>query len=541
MKKLLLATFLLCTGLANTAHAVDPELATRFARLALDCVHREYPNKIGHTMNSDADAGTPSQLHPVFYGCFDWHSSVHGHWLLVRLLRVGNLPDETRQEITAALDRSFNEMGVSGEVAYFEAEGRKAYERPYGSAWLLQLMAELREWDDPLVDKWQQTLTPLENAIVHQLKSWLPNLAYPIRLGTHNQSMFAFGLILDWAKAANELASGDEFALQVLGLLEAAEQLLTEGYTPRRGVVFAFGHDEEISGLHGAAAIAARMQELGLHFQWMVDEGGLVLIDNPLLPQRPMAMINVAEKGYLTVTLVAEGEGGHSSNPPQTSTIGRLSEALVRIESNPFPPRLVAPVEAMFTSLAPHVGQPESFIFGNLWLTGSLVAGSMAEDRLTLPFVRTTTALTMFNAGVKENVVPQQAEAKVNFRLLPGDTPEEVVSRIREIVDDPQIEISFQQWDNLPPVSDHEGPGFKVIGDAAKAVYPDAVVAPSLLVATTDTRHYTEVADDLYRFHGVKVQADQAKSIHGTNEFIAVDSYIKSIEVARQMLVLGSR
>ena len=204
MKKLLLATFLMCIGLANTAHAVDPELATRFARLALDCVHREYPNKIGHTMNSDADAGTPSQLHPVFYGCFDWHSSVHGHWLLVRLLLVGNLPDDTRQEITAALDRSFNEMGVSGEVAYFEAEGRKAYERPYGSAWFLQLMAELREWDDPLVDRWQQTLSPLEGAIVNQLKSWLPKLAYPIRLGTHNQSMFAFTLIHDWARTAGD-------------------------------------------------------------------------------------------------------------------------------------------------------------------------------------------------------------------------------------------------------------------------------------------------------------------------------------------------
>jgi carboxypeptidase PM20D1 len=327
----------------------------------------------------------------------------------------------------------------------------------------------------------------------------------------------------------------------VLGLLEAVEQLLAEGYKPRRGVVLAFGHDEEIGGLHGAAAIAARMQELGLRFQWMVDEGGMVLVDNPLLPQTPMAMINVAEKGYLTVTLVAQGEGGHSSNPPQTSTIGRLSGALARIESNPFPPRLVGPVEAMFASLAPHVGQPERFIFGNLWLTGSLVAGNMAEDRLTLPFVRTTTALTMFNAGVKENVVPQRAEAKVNFRLLPGDTPEEVVSRIREIVDDPQIEISFQQWDNVPPVADHEGPGFKVIGDAVRAVYAEAVVAPSLLVATTDTRHYTGVTDDLYRFHGVKLKATQAKSIHGTNEFIAMDSYIQSIEVARQMVVLGSR
>ena len=204
MKNILLTILLLTTGLAGSAYAADPELSSRFARLALDCVHREYPNKIGHVMNSDADAGTPSQLHPVFYGCFDWHSSVHGHWLLVRLLRVGELPDEMRQEITAALDRNFNAAGVAGEVAYFEAEGRKAYERPYGSAWFLQLMAELRQWDDPLINGWQETLTPLETVIVQQLKSWLPKLAYPIRLGTHNQSMFAFTLIHDWAQTAGD-------------------------------------------------------------------------------------------------------------------------------------------------------------------------------------------------------------------------------------------------------------------------------------------------------------------------------------------------
>jgi len=324
--------------------------------------------------------------------------------------------------------------------------------------------------------------------------------------------------------------------LGVLGLLEAAERLLTRGFQPRRGLVMAFGHDEEISGKEGAASLAQRMKELGLHFLWMVDEGGMLLEDSPMLPGTPMAMINIAEKGFLTLTLVTKGDGGHSSSPPKVSTIGRLSNALARIEANPFPPRLVEPVEAMFEALAPHVGQPEQFIFDNLWLTGPLVASNMADERLTSPFVRTTTALTMINAGVKENVVPQRAEAKVNFRLLPGDTPASVVERIAEIIDDPLVEISYEPWGNVPPVSDPEGPGFEVIAESVQAVYPEAVVTPSLLMATTDTRHYIDLADDLYRFHGMMVTASQGKSIHGTDEYIAVDSYVQSIEIAREMM-----
>ena len=198
MKKLLVL-FLLSTGLASTSVAAAEGPEARFARLALDCIHREYPNKIAHVMNSAEDAGTPSTLHPVFYGCFDWHSSVHGHWLLVRLLRTArnDLPLEMGLEIVEALDQSFTAEGVAAEVAYFEAEGRKAYERPYGLAWFLQLTTELREWKDPLAKQWLEVLEPLETVIVAQIKSWLPNLAYPIRLGTHNQSMFAFGLMLD--------------------------------------------------------------------------------------------------------------------------------------------------------------------------------------------------------------------------------------------------------------------------------------------------------------------------------------------------------
>jgi len=211
----LIAAIALLAGLANTSLAADSigekqvsgELAAKFAGLALDCVHREYPNKIGHVLNSAADARTPLSLHPVFYGCFDWHSSVHGHWLLVRLLRTvpaDQMPPEMRERIIAALNQSFTAQGVANEVAYFKAENRKSYERPYGSAWLLQLTAELREWQDPMAQAWLETLLPLEAVIVAQIKSWLPKLAYAIRLGTHNQSMFAFGLILDWAKAAGD-------------------------------------------------------------------------------------------------------------------------------------------------------------------------------------------------------------------------------------------------------------------------------------------------------------------------------------------------
>jgi len=205
-----LACMLFATGLAAaepTQPAVDGPLAARFARLALDCVHREYPNKIAHVLNTAADAGTPSRLYPVFYGCFDWHSAVHGHWLLVRLLLLtpaAQLPDGMADEITKALDRSFTTAGVAGEVAYLQGENRGSFERPYGMAWFLQLTAELREWDDPRAQGWLQTLLPLEQAIVSQVGSWLPKLAYPIRLGTHNQSMFAFGLMLDWARIAGD-------------------------------------------------------------------------------------------------------------------------------------------------------------------------------------------------------------------------------------------------------------------------------------------------------------------------------------------------
>ena len=175
----------------------------RFANLALECLHREYPNKIAHVLNGDADARTPRQLTPVFFGCFDWHSAVHGHWLLVRLCRVHPKAPYVAKA-RAALEESFHADKVRVEVAYLEGEGRGSFERPYGLAWLLQLAAELREWEDPQAQAWSRALEPIEKIAADRFRSWLPKLSHPIRTGEHSQTAFAMGLVLDWARSRGD-------------------------------------------------------------------------------------------------------------------------------------------------------------------------------------------------------------------------------------------------------------------------------------------------------------------------------------------------
>ena len=183
-------------------HRIDPALAQRFSRLALDCVLKEFPNKISRTTETAEAIGRPKEIFPAFYGCFDWHSAVHGHWLLVRLLRDGQLDAETQAEIVTKLDTNINEQTIAGELANFRRPARGSWERPYGWAWLLQLTAELREWDDPRARRWAAVLEPLEAAYVARMQDWLAKLAYPIRIGEHAQTAFAFALFLDWARTA---------------------------------------------------------------------------------------------------------------------------------------------------------------------------------------------------------------------------------------------------------------------------------------------------------------------------------------------------
>jgi hypothetical protein len=209
---LLMGLTAMITSSAPPPADFNAEAATRFAELALACVHKEYPNKIAHVLSSDTDARPPRELTPAFFGCYDWHSAVHGHWLLARLART--FPEAAfAPRARAALAKSLTPANITTEVAYLSGPGRVSFERPYGLAWLLQLAAELREWNDPQAQEWSATLKPLEQASAQRIRDWVPKLTRPIRVGEHDQTAFAFGLILDWARQTED---------------RAMEQLLTE-------------------------------------------------------------------------------------------------------------------------------------------------------------------------------------------------------------------------------------------------------------------------------------------------------------------------
>jgi hypothetical protein len=219
-------------SLPPTVRTLDAESAQRFAKLALACVHKEYPNKLAHSLNSDADVAPPRQLTPAFYGCYDWHSSVHGHWLLVRLART--FPDAAfTPEAIAAVRQSLTEANLRQEAAYLKAEGRTNFERPYGLAWLLQLGAELRDWEaegnSPLPHELLANMRPLEEAAAGRLKTWLPKLSHPVRSGEHSQTAFAMGLLIDYARN-----NGDQ---DFLNLLVAKSR---EFYLPDRDCPLAY-------------------------------------------------------------------------------------------------------------------------------------------------------------------------------------------------------------------------------------------------------------------------------------------------------------
>ncbi|MGB5724970.1 MAG: DUF2891 domain-containing protein [Parasphingorhabdus sp.] len=238
-----------------------------FARIALNCINKQYPNKISHVLNSTVDIAEPAKLTPVFYGCYDWHSAVHGHWLLTRLWGQGLVP-EMDEEIAAALAANFTEEKIAGELAYFNGDDRKGFERPYGIAWFLQLTTELREiaagegGKAEQAKAWLARLEPLETVIVTNIKGWLPKLAYPIRLGTHNQSAFAFGLFLDWAERSGDDGMASLVRNKALGF-HRKDQNCPMAYEP--------SGEDFLSSCLMVADLMRRVMDEGEYATWLSD------------------------------------------------------------------------------------------------------------------------------------------------------------------------------------------------------------------------------------------------------------------------------
>jgi len=318
--------------------------------------------------------------------------------------------------------------------------------------------------------------------------------------------------------------------VSVLAALEATEQLLQSGFAPKRGLYLAFGHDEEEGGNEGAKVIAETLAARGESLQFTLDEGSGI-VGAGVLPGllQDIAIISTSEKGYLTLELIARAPGGHSSTPPPQTSIGSLARALRRLEAQPVPEVAGGPVGDLLDHLEEHVAWPLRLVLRNRWLFGPVVRARLRSQAPTAAMLRTTTAPTMLRAGIKDNVLPSEARATLNFRVIPGDTVEGVVAHVRRAIADPDIEIDVIEGREPSPAQDADTAGFRVVSRVARGVFPGLASAPGLTIAGTDSKHYVDVADTNLRFLPLRLTAADIQRIHGTNERISIEAYVDTV------------
>jgi carboxypeptidase PM20D1 len=327
-----------------------------------------------------------------------------------------------------------------------------------------------------------------------------------------------------WGRGALD----DKSAL--IGILEAVEMLVAEGFQPERTIYLGSGHDEEAAQA-GAYAMAQLLLSRGVKLEYILDEG--LSITEGIVPSlsQPAALIGVAHKGYASVELVADGQAGHSSMPPPETAIGILSAAIAKLEGHPMPARKDSPGMLATQYLAPHMSFAMKMVVANRWLFGGLVEKQMSAKASTNASLRTTTAATIFQAGVKDNVLPSQARAVINFRMLPGESIDTVLEHIRKTVADPRVRVRVLPGSSEPsPVSDVETSGYHVIERSLRSVFPEVLVAPGLMVARPDARRFEALSQDCYRFVPYRLAVEDVDRVHGLNERISVEGFGRIVQ-----------
>ncbi|HVE54859.1 MAG TPA: M20 family peptidase, partial [Ramlibacter sp.] len=320
--------------------------------------------------------------------------------------------------------------------------------------------------------------------------------------------------------------------------LEAIEMLLASGFQPRQTVYVFSGADEEVSGQRGAKQAVKLLQDRKVRLDWVIDEG-LVLTEG-VVPgvAAPAALVGVAEKGYTSIQLKVSAKPGHSSMPPAagTSAVGQMVVALRRLEDEQFPAELQGVAREMFATLAPEMTGMQRVALSNLWLFGPLVQAQLAKGASTNAMMRTTTALTIVNAGNKENVIPGVAEATVNFRILPGDTRESVMRHVRSKVGEG---FELKEWPGAvdpTPVTSTDSSAYRLLERTMRSLFPDTIVAPGLYIAGSDSQHFVPIADNIFRFSPVRAKPEDLPRLHGTNERIAVSNLGELVRFYHQLL-----
>ena len=324
------------------------------------------------------------------------------------------------------------------------------------------------------------------------------------------------GVIADghvWGRGARD----DKGSLIVI--LKAAEALVTHGFTPKRTMVLAFGFDEEVGGKRGARLVADAFASKGTRFDYVLDEGGLVT--RGVVPglASPLAVIDLTEKGLLTVELSAAMPTGHSSMPPPQTSIGIVAAAIDRLEHHQMPTRMPPTTRRMLETIAPDLPFGRRVLMSNLWLFEPLVLSTLTKQQTGNATVRTTTAATLFEGGMKENVLPSVARALVNFRILPGDTVETVLAHVKNVIADAtawKVVRREQLLGDPPPASPTDSRAYRLIETTVRQFFPEALVVPSVLVGASDARHYTSIADGVYHFSPFVLDKEDLSTIHGT-------------------------
>ncbi|MEV6139309.1 M20/M25/M40 family metallo-hydrolase [Nocardia sp. NPDC051990] len=323
---------------------------------------------------------------------------------------------------------------------------------------------------------------------------------------------------------------------RLIAILEAVESALAAGIRPRHTIYLAFGHDEEVFGDHGAVHMARRLRESGVHADLLLDEGGVILDGIADDVDRPVASIMVGEKGYATVRLSASAVGGHSSMPGAQTAVGQIARAVGRIQDHPMPLRLTPVVSDMVTRLRQVMPDYRRRLLRFAGLATPVITRILAARPQTEALVRTTTAPTVIRGGIKPNVLPQQAEALVNFRILPGDSVASVLEHCRKVVRDAQVRIELVGMTSEPSPGKPPGPAFDMIAGLAQSVVPGIAVTTGIVPGATDSRHYDDLAVTRCNFAPILLSQADVETIHGTDERISLVNYARLIEFNRRLI-----
>ena len=315
---------------------------------------------------------------------------------------------------------------------------------------------------------------------------------------------------------------------QLISVLEAVEYLAAEGFTPARDFYFAFGHDEETRGEEGAVKLSELLQSRGLSFEYILDEGGAVTLGAMPGVKRPIALVGIAEKGYADIRITAQGEAGHSSMPPRHTAAGLIGRAVAALEKRQRPARISPYLKETLAYVGPEMGFGLRLILANLWLFGPLFKMVFKSSRAGNALLRTTTAVTVLEGGSKPNVLPQKASAVINYRIAPGESVQELLDHVREVVGD-KIKVEPIQATEPSKISPVDGSGFQAIEQAVYAVFPEAATVPYIVMGGTDAIRYEPVCDQIYRFTPMLISKEDLDRLHGTNERLSLENIERGI------------